>query len=87
VRAALERAIHAGWPAVRPGCLTRGVTLYVFLRRAGMDVALSFGMGKPGKEFAGHCWLVMDGEPILERRDPRPVFTEMYRIPRCPPPA
>ena len=35
----VERAIRHGRPLVRPGCLTRGVTRYYFLRRAGMDVA------------------------------------------------
>ena len=82
VRDALDRVIRSGRPFVRPGCLTRGLTLYLFLRRAGIDVALSFGIGRPDARFAGHCWLVRDGEPFLERRDPRGVFAEMYSIPR-----
>lgn len=82
VRDALERVIRSGRPFVRPGCLTRGLTLYLFLRRAGIDVALSFGIGRPDTRFAGHCWLVRDGEPFLERRDPRGVFAEMYSVPR-----
>ncbi len=81
----VDEAIRIGRPFVRPGCLTRGVTLYYFLRRVGLDVQLCFGMGAPGgDEFAGHCWLVKDGEPFLERQDPRPVFVEMYRIPSAP---
>lgn len=81
-------ANHVDWvlrkarPIVRPGCLTRGVTLYYFLRRAGGDVSLAFGMGVPdASEFAGHCWLVRDGEPFLERTDPRQRFTEIVRLP------
>jgi hypothetical protein len=69
-------------PLVRPGCLTRGVTLFWFLRRAGLNVELSFGID-PGDEQTsdGHCWLVLDEEPFLEKVDPRPRFAEVYRLP------
>jgi hypothetical protein len=76
----VEMAIRKGRPLVRPGCLTRGVTRYYFFRRDGMDVSLCFGMGQVKEEFVGHCWLVKDGVPFLERRDPRPLYEEMYRI-------
>jgi hypothetical protein len=66
---------------IRTGCLTRGLTLYYFLRRAGLDVNLHFGMGKVTDELAGHCWLVKDGEPFLEAKDPRPYFTAIYFFP------
>jgi Transglutaminase-like superfamily len=72
--------LAAGRPFVRSGCLTRGLTLYYFLRRAGADVCLLFGMGKMGEEIAGHCWLVFAGEPLLEKEDPRPLFVETWRI-------
>jgi len=78
-------APRIGRPLVRSGCLTRGVTLYWFLRRAGLDVELRFGLdpngGEPADLSDGHCWLTLDGEPYLERRDPRPRFTELYRLP------
>jgi transglutaminase superfamily protein len=76
----IETAIRRGGPLVRRGCLTRGVTRYYFLRRAGMDVALCFGMGRLGGEFMGHCWLVKDGEPFLEAEDPRPRYATMYCV-------
>jgi hypothetical protein len=72
--------IRRGRPVVRPGCLTRGVTLYYGLRREGLDVALCFGVGSPEGEMAGHCWLEMDGLPLLEGTDPRIVFTEVVRV-------
>jgi len=78
----IETAIGHGRPFVRPGCLTRGLTRYYFLRRAGMDVALCFGMGRHDTEVIGHCWLVKNGEPFLEVEDPRPLYVEMYRISR-----
>lgn len=78
----VEIAIRRGAPVVRPGCLTRGLTRYYFLRRAGMDVTLCFGMGRRNGAFVGHCWLVKDGEPYLENEDPRLWYIEMHRISR-----
>jgi transglutaminase superfamily protein len=76
----VEMAIRKGRPFVRPGCLTRSVTRYYFFRRDGMDVSLCFGMGQVEGKFVGHCWLVKDGAPFMEMRDPRPLYAEMYRI-------
>src|SRR5436305_5541848 len=42
----IDRLLLAGRPLVRSGCLTRGITLFYFLRRAGPDVSLRFGMGE-----------------------------------------
>jgi hypothetical protein len=75
-------APRVAWPLVRSGCLTRGVTLFWFLRRAGLDVELRFGLDPAnGAATEGHCWLCLDGEPFLEKRDPRPRFAELYRLP------
>jgi hypothetical protein len=77
-------APRVGRPVVRAGCLTRGVTLFWYLRRAGLDVELRFGIEvarRSGGEADGHCWLALNGEPFLERVDPRPRFTELYRLP------
>ncbi|MGA2925527.1 MAG: lasso peptide biosynthesis B2 protein [Solirubrobacteraceae bacterium] len=80
----LERLItlapRAARPLVRTGCLTRGVTLFWFLRRAGLDVELCFGLdAASGTD--GHCWLSVDDKPFLEKRDPRPRFAQLYRLP------
>jgi len=76
----IEMAMREGRPLVRPGCLTRGVTRYYFFRRDGMDVSLCFGMGRIDGNYVGHCWLVKDGVPFMETRDPRPWYSEMYRL-------
>lgn len=78
----IDRLLAAGWPLVRRGCLTRGLTLYRFLRRAGADVALCFGIGKQTGDLAGHCWIEHEGAPLAERRDPRELYVETYRISR-----
>jgi hypothetical protein len=83
----VNAAIRAGRPLIRPTCLTRGVTAYTFLRRAGLDVTLCFGIGTvgstaPGASVAAHCWLAVDGEPFMEARDPRPLYATMYEFHR-----
>jgi hypothetical protein len=77
----VDIVLEVGSPIVRSVCLTRGITLYYFLRRAGLHVSICFGMGNVEGEDAGHCWLVRNGEPFLETRDPRLLFTEIYRFP------
>jgi hypothetical protein len=76
--------LDVGRPLVRRGCLTRGLTLYYCLRRAGVSVALCFGMGQTstGDGFDGHCWLELDGKPYLEARDPRSYYATMYTFGR-----
>jgi hypothetical protein len=69
-------------PLVHTGCLTRGVTLFWFLRRAGLDVELRFGVDVEDHDATdGHCWLSLADEPFLEQVDPRPRFAELYRFP------
>jgi hypothetical protein len=75
-------APRVAYPLVRTGCLTRGVTLFWFLRRAGLDVELRFGLDTGhAADPDGHCWLALNGEPFLEKGDPRPRFAELYRLP------
>jgi hypothetical protein len=81
IAAYVETAIRSGRPIVRSGCLTRGLTRYYFLRRAGLEVALHFGMGQIDGAVVGHCWLVREGQPFLEKEDPG-RYVEMYRISR-----
>lgn len=77
----VETALALGRPWVRPGCLTRAITLYYFLGRAGLDLTLCFGMGELRGKLVGHCWLLKDQEPYLERQDPRLLYVETYRFP------
>ncbi|HKP21077.1 MAG TPA: lasso peptide biosynthesis B2 protein [Thermoleophilaceae bacterium] len=79
----VDRLLSAARPVVRAGCLTRGLTYYFFLRRAGVDVQLRYGLATPIGDSDGHCWLVRDGEPFLERADPRDRYVETYSIPRA----
>jgi ribosomal protein S14 len=82
VQRAVERALALGRRLLRPTCMTRGVTRYYLLRRAGIDVALAFGLERADGHRNGHCWLVKDGEPFLEDTDPHARFIEVFRLPR-----
>jgi hypothetical protein len=78
----VDRAMARVGPVVRPGCLVRGITRYAVLRRAGVDVALCFGMGRPAGELEGHCWLVLGPDALFEPADVVPPFTEVVRVSR-----
>jgi hypothetical protein len=78
--ARLDRLLAAGRPLVRGACLTRGATAFRFLRGAGFPVVLRFGIRPIGDRPAAHCWLELDGEPLGERRDPRPLYLETFRV-------
>jgi hypothetical protein len=73
-----DAVLQFGRPLVHAKCLTRALCLYYFLRREGVDVTVHFGVEKSGDTFAGHSWLMMDGEPYLEEADPRLYFSEVY---------
>jgi hypothetical protein len=77
----VDAVLIAFRPLVRPGCLVRGMTMYHFLRKAGADVSLAFGVGRLGDDFRGHCWLVKDGGPFLEPGRPDLEYTETFRLP------
>ena len=79
----VDAIIRRGHPLVRPGCLTRGITLYYGLRRAGVDVSLCFGMGGGDDGPVGHCWIDLDGVPRLEGVDPTSKFTSVARLSRA----
>ena len=77
----VDGAIRLGTPLLQLRCLTRGLTLYYFLNRAGLDVDLCFGIGSKEDNYPGHCWLVRDGEPFLEPQNPCARYQTYYHFP------
>jgi hypothetical protein len=80
----VELVMAIASPLVRPNCLTRSITLYHFLRPTGLKLSVCFGATlKNGnlEPVPGHCWLVKDGVPFLERNDPSGRFVPIYELP------
>jgi hypothetical protein len=77
----VERVLSRSRGVLRHTCLTRGITRYFFLRRAGADVRLIFGLSKIEGSYAGHCWIVRDGEVYAESSDPSGQFADVYVLP------
>lgn len=63
-------------------CLVRGLTLFRFLRQAGVEADIHFGIDPTTRD--GHCWISVSGEPLLEPTDPASRFLEMLRYPPRP---
>lgn len=62
-------------------CLGRGLTRYYFLRRAGVEVTLCFGIRLQGGGCSGHAWLERGGVPYLES-NPKVRYAEpIYQLP------
>jgi hypothetical protein len=54
---------------VRGGnCLERSLILFRFLGEAGAAPQLVVGVGKPDREYIGHVWVSVAGEPLLDSR-------------------
>jgi transglutaminase superfamily protein len=78
----VDRTMSRAGPAIRPGCLVRGITRYSVLRRAGVDVALCFGLGHNAGALEGHCWLTLGPDVLFEPPDATPAFTSIVRVSR-----
>ncbi|RMD98761.1 MAG: lasso peptide biosynthesis B2 protein [Deltaproteobacteria bacterium] len=78
----VDAVIELGKPLIRSRCLTRTLTHFFFLSRAGLELEVCFGMGKRKGELVGHCWLMRGGAPYLEAEDPRCAYAETYVYPQ-----
>jgi hypothetical protein len=79
----VDGIVRRGHLLVRTGCLTRGITLYYGLRRAGLDVSLCFGMGSDAGSRVGHCWIELESTSLLEPAEPTSKFTTVARLSRA----
>ena len=77
----VDGAMQLGTPLIQHRCLTRGLTLFYFLSRAGLDVELCFGIGSKEDNYPGHCWLVRDAESFLEPQNPYARYQTYYHFP------
>jgi hypothetical protein len=66
-------------------CLRQGLLAYRYLRLAGFRPALHFGVDRRSladPDIKAHCWLVLDGEAILNPPDPSMVTVLVYDGPQ-----
>jgi len=66
---------------VKNPCLLRSLILFHLLRKQGLDAKIHFGIKDDVALSEGHSWLSLDGNPLLERTDPRSVYTDVYSYP------
>ncbi|MCB9679295.1 MAG: lasso peptide biosynthesis B2 protein [Alphaproteobacteria bacterium] len=63
-------------------CVVRSLILLRYLRRRGVPAVVVFGARRTAeKPIDGHAWVTIDGEPLAEATDPRPLYRETYRFP------
>lgn len=75
----VERVLWWTRRPLRHTCLTRGLTRYYFLRRAGADVRLVFGVAP--SDGTAHCWIVREGRVYMEATDPAEQFADVVALP------
>lgn len=69
------------WQFVHNISLVRSMVLFYFLRRAGLNVSINFGIKKEYDIIRGHCWLTLDDNLYLEKEKLCKEFKQIYRFP------
>lgn len=65
---ATRRATRKPWLMRNRRCLRQGLIGYRFLRKAGYEPELHFGIdvgSVESKRIDAHCWVVLDGKPVV----------------------
>jgi len=79
--AVLDRMLASNVSAFTPTCWKRAAILYRYLRLAGRDPHIVFGLSRAAvSRSTGHAWVEVDGSPICEAT--RLDCVEVYRFPR-----
>ncbi|RWN17299.1 MAG: lasso peptide biosynthesis B2 protein [Mesorhizobium sp.] len=78
--ASVNRAVRRPWLMRDRRCLREGLLGHRFLRLAGFDPDLRFGIdpqSMQAQRLAAHCWVCLDGRPVVS--DKLPGMVEIYR--------
>lgn len=67
-------------PRLRSNCLERSLLTYRFLSRTGADPRLVMGVGTFEGAIVGHAWVMLDGEPVHERREAVESFARLVEF-------
>ena len=76
----IDQLLSADVLLFKPICWKRAAVLHRYLLRQGIPTRIIFGVrNEADGKVAGHAWLELEGEPILESTPPEYVVT--YRFP------
>ena len=77
----VKRASRKPWFMRDRQCLREGVLAYRFLRLAGYEPELHFGVDRQSltkSQLSAHCWLVLDKVTLLNPPDPHMIEVLVY---------
>lgn len=81
----IRRLLQLHRAMFRPNCVKQSLLLFHFLRGAGRDTQIHFGVAKTGeKGLHGHAWVSVDDRPIAETADPLERFKVICSFPEKP---
>lgn len=78
--ASVNRTVRHPWLMRDRRCLREGLLAHRFLRLAGFDPDLRFGVDPKSMHaprMSAHCWVCLDGRPVVS--DSLPGMVEIYR--------
>ncbi|PBB92004.1 hypothetical protein CK215_13775 [Mesorhizobium sp. WSM3864] len=78
----VNRTVRHPWVMRDRRCLREGLLGFRFLRMAGFDPDLHFGVDAKSMHeprLSAHCWVCLDGKPVVS--DSLPDMVEIYRHP------
>lgn len=78
--ASVNRAVRHPWLMRDRRCLREGLLAHRFLRLAGFDPDLRFGVDPQSlhaPRLSAHCWVCLEGRPVVS--DSLPGMVEIYR--------
>jgi Transglutaminase-like superfamily len=78
--AVLDQILRTNVAAFTPTCWKRAAILYRYLRLAGHEPQILFGLPRTAvPRLTGHAWVELDGNPVCEAT--RPDCVVIYRFP------
>ena len=85
LRNLIDAIAQLDWRSPFGICLRRSLLRYHFLRRAGQELGIVFGVrfrqAHEPAGVAGHAWNTLDGQPFNEREEDYHGFTVLYEWP------
>ena len=79
---AVNKILGAGFFIYHPTCLKKSLILYHFLKKAGMNVVIHFGVRKRDGALDGHSWITKKGKRIYDNLDTVDDFSITYSYPQ-----